>query len=121
MLVEIGTKFLETILKPNSLATYRLMVAESAQMKELIEKFWQTGPGRARRLLAGYFEQQMLRGRLRLTDPEQAANHFFGMLTGGWQMQCLLGLSGTPGTEEIDGFVQAAVDSFLNGYSIGKD
>ena len=121
MLVTLGIKFLETILKPNALGTYRLMVAESAQMKELNERFWETGPGRARALLTGYFEELVQRGRLRLADPYRAANQFFGMMTGSWQMQCLLGLREAPDAEEIGLFVQEAVDCFLHGCWTGKE
>jgi TetR/AcrR family transcriptional repressor of mexJK operon len=115
MLMEIGIQFLETILKPDALGTYKLLVAEGGQMKELVEKFWETGPGRVRALLAGYFEQQTLRGRLRVHDPAQAASQFLGMLAGSWQMRCLLGLRETPNSEEISAFVRASVDCFLNG------
>jgi TetR/AcrR family transcriptional regulator, mexJK operon transcriptional repressor len=121
MLTEIGIRFLETILKPDALGTYKLMVAESVQMKELVERFWETGPGRARALLAGYFEQQTLRGRLRLPDPEAAANQFFGMLMGSWHIRCLLGLRETPDAEEIGSYVRASVDCFLNGCGAKKD
>ena len=121
MLMEIGSQFLETILKPDALGTYKLMLAESALMKELAKKFWETGPGRARALLAGYFEQQTLRGRLRLDNPEQAANQFLDMLSGSIQMQCLLGLRETPEPEEIGKFVQTAVDCFLNGCHAKRD
>jgi TetR/AcrR family transcriptional regulator, mexJK operon transcriptional repressor len=86
----------------------------------LAERFWEMGPGRARALLAGYFERQTQRGILRVQDPEQAAHQFLGMLLGSFQMQCLLGLRDVPKPKEIEAFVQTAVGCFLDGCRANK-
>jgi TetR/AcrR family transcriptional regulator, mexJK operon transcriptional repressor len=115
MLVDVATRYLEAVTTPEALGIYRLIVAESVFMKELAERFWEMGPGRARALLAGYFERQTQRGVLRVQDPEQAAHQFWGMLLGSFQMQCLLGLRDVPEPEEIKASVRAAVSRFLDG------
>jgi TetR/AcrR family transcriptional regulator, mexJK operon transcriptional repressor len=115
MLTKISVQFLLTVLSPEALGTYRLLVAEGTQMRELVERFWDVGPGRMRALLGDYFQQQVIRGKLRLRDTEQAANQFLGTLLGNYPMQCLLGLREVPGREEIEVFAGNAVDWFLNG------
>jgi TetR/AcrR family transcriptional regulator, mexJK operon transcriptional repressor len=120
VLVEVGVRYLETVMTPDTLGFHRLVVAEGVFMKELAERFWEMGPAHTRALLASYFEQQTRRGALRLHDPEQAAQQFWGMLLGSFQMQCLLGLREAPGSEEIEAFVRTAVAWFLDGCRAGK-
>ena len=115
VLVEVGIRYLETVMTPDMLGIHRLVVAEGVFMKELAERFWEMGPAHTRALLAGYFEQQNRRGTLRLDNPGEAAQQFWGMLLGSFQMQCLLGLREAPGPEEIRAFVKTAVAWFLDG------
>jgi AcrR family transcriptional regulator len=115
VLTEVGIRYLEAVTAPAALGTYRVVVAEGLFMKELAERFWETGPGRSRTVLAGYFEQLARRGTLRLPDPAQAANQFWGMLLGSFQLPCLLGLRPTPDRAEIEAYVRVAVARFLDG------
>jgi TetR/AcrR family transcriptional regulator, mexJK operon transcriptional repressor len=118
VLAEVGVRYLETVMTPAILGLHRLVIAEGVFMKELAERFWEAGPAHTRALLAGYFEQQNLRGTLRLDDPERAAQLFWGMLLGSFHMQCLLGLCPPPRSEEIEAFVKTAVARFLDGCRI---
>ena len=120
VLVEVGIRYLETVMTPDMLGIHRLVVAEGVFMKELAERFWEMGPAHTRALLAGYFEQQNRRGTLRLDNPGEAAQQFWGMLLGSFQMQCLLGLREAPGPEEIRAFVKTAVAWFLDGCRANK-
>jgi TetR/AcrR family transcriptional regulator, mexJK operon transcriptional repressor len=115
VLVEVGIRYLETLTTPDALGVYRLIVAEGVLMRELAERYWEMGPAHTRALLAGYFEQQTRRGTLRLQDPEQAADQFWGMVLGYFQQQCVLGLREAPGPEEIEAYVRSAVAWFLDG------
>lgn len=115
VLVDLGIRYLEVVTTPEALRLHRLVVAEGIFMKDLAERFWEMGPGRARLLLADYFAQQTRRGTLRLQDAEQAAHQFWGMLLGNFHMQCLLGLREAPGPEEIEVSVRSAVARFLDG------
>jgi TetR/AcrR family transcriptional regulator, mexJK operon transcriptional repressor len=94
---------------------FRLVVAESASMPDLAERFWNTGPGRTHSLLARYIEDQVHRGALHVSDPEEAARQFWGMLLSGFHMQCVFGLRDPPRPDEINTFVRTAVGHFLDG------
>jgi len=120
VLTEVGIRYLGTVMTPDMLGIHRLVVAEGVFMKELAERFWEMGPAHTRALLAVYFEEQNRRGTLRLDNPEQAAQQFWGTLLGSFQMQCLLGLREAPGPEEIGAFVKTAVAWFLDGCRANK-
>lgn len=115
VLNRFGTRYLQIITTPEALGMYRLVVAEGAARKELVELFWRLGPGSGRSLLARYFAEVMQRNALQLDDPEQAAGHFMGMLLGTMHMECLLGLRGTPALAEIADSVAQVVKQFLEG------
>lgn len=115
VLLDLGVRYLDTVLDPGTLGLYRVVLAEAAGMKELGERFWGMGPGRTRALLAGYFARQARLGVLRLDDPEQAAHEFLGMLLGPYHMPCLLGLRDRPSGDELTRLVRTAVARFLDG------
>jgi AcrR family transcriptional regulator len=115
VLVEIGTHFLRTVLSPEALGVFRLVVTEGPAMRELSERFWALGPARTIVAFEQYFAEQTRRGVLNLPDPNQAASQFQGILLGSFHMQCLLGVRDIPGPDEVEAFVKAAVRRFLGG------
>jgi len=115
VLLEIGIRFVQTVLTPDALGVFRLVVAEGPSMRELSEQFWDLGPARTIAAFESYFAEQTRRGVLNLADPNQAARQFQGILLGNFQMQCLLGVRDIPSQEEIEAFVKSAVTRFLDG------
>lgn len=115
VLVELGVRLLETVTMPEALGLFRLVIAESASTRDLAERFWSIGPGRTHALLGGHLSDQVRRGVLRIPDPEQAAQQFWGMLLGGFHIECVLGLRDAPRPDEIRAFVTTAVERFLDG------
>jgi AcrR family transcriptional regulator len=115
LLVEIGMRFVQTVVAPNALGLFRLIVSEGPSMPELSEQFWNMGPARTVAAFETYFAEQTRRGVLSLADANQAARQFQGMLLGNFHMQCLLGVRDIPSTEEIAAFVASAVKQFLDG------
>jgi TetR/AcrR family transcriptional repressor of mexJK operon len=115
VLLDFGVRLLEVVCAPEPIGIYRLVVAESASMPDLAERFWSAGPGRTHTMLARYIGEQVRRGTLRVSDPEQAAQQFWGMLLSGFHMQCVFGLRDPPQPDEIWAFTRSAVDRFLEG------
>ncbi len=115
VLVEIGTHFLQTVLAPNALGLYRLVVAEGPYMQDLSERFWSLGPAHTVAEFERYLAEQTRRSVLNVADPSNAANLFLGVLLGSFHMQCLLGVRETPSRLEIETSVKAAVKLFLDG------
>jgi TetR/AcrR family transcriptional repressor of mexJK operon len=114
-LVEIGIRFVQTVLAPDALGFFRLVVAEGPSMRELSERFWALGPASTITAFESYFAEQTRRGVLSLADARPAARQFLGILLGNCHMQCLLGVREIPTPEEIEAFVKAAVSRFLDG------
>jgi TetR/AcrR family transcriptional repressor of mexJK operon len=117
VLVDFGIRLLGVVCAPEAIGIFRLVAAESASMPDLAERFWSAGPGRTHSLLARYIGEQVHRGVLRVSDPGQAAQQFWGMLLGGFHMQCVFGLRSAPGADEIHAFAGTAVARFLDGCS----
>lgn len=113
LLRSLGRDLLSLMLKPSSLALYRLIVAESARFPELGGDIYAVGAGRLIALLADYLSWETKNGRLAVTDPERAAEQFIGMLTGRVQLRALLGVAETLSEAELEDRVDEAVSGFL--------
>jgi TetR/AcrR family transcriptional repressor of mexJK operon len=116
-LVTIGENLLATGLRPKSLALYRLIVTEAARFPELGRSLYATGPGRAVKELAAYFRTEVERGRLNMTDPEIAAEQFFGMLNGHNQLRALMGVATRPSSSKRRAVAESVADTFLRAFA----
>lgn len=117
LLRSLGRDLLAMMLKPASLALYRLIVSESARFPELGGEIYGLGAGRLIALLADYLSWETRNGRLAVAEPERAAEQFIGMLSGRVQLRALLGVAETLGKTELDSRVDEAVTSFLTLYA----
>lgn len=66
-------------------------------------------------MLADYFDRQVERGVLHMTDTRAAADYFANTLPGSVRLQCVLGLREPPSSGEIKQIVRNAVAHFLHG------
>lgn len=105
---------LKHMLRPSSLALYRLIVAESARFPELGASIFAAGAGQLIRILADYLEAERRKGRLSVDHPERAAELFIGMLSGRVQLRALLGVRESPTDAELDARVEHCVSSFMS-------
>jgi len=113
----IGRSFLSYLLLPETLARYRLVVAESARFPELGAAFWVNGPLAFRHRLAAWVAQQCRAGRLAADDPDVAAEQFVGLLRSGVFMRASLAVPPAPDQAEIEATVAAAVTTFLRAFA----
>lgn len=116
-LTRFGREFYDHMLKPTSLAFYRLVVAESARFPELGPTIYEAGTGYLIRTLAGYLAWQNERGSLRIEEPEAAAEQFIGMLSGRVQLRALLGIPAGSSGPDLTRRLEHAVESFLTLYA----
>lgn len=112
----IGHTFLDIILKPETLAMFRIMIGEGVKYPELGQLFYEVGPKRTVGLLADYFKKLDSDGQLNVPNPEMSANFFLNMIKGYPHMQCLMGLKKKVPQDERDYLVNYAVSIFLNGH-----
>jgi AcrR family transcriptional regulator len=96
---------------------HRLVIGEAGRFPELGAMMYERGPARGKLRLSTFFHECMKRGKLRQADGMQAANQFAAMLQSGSAQRHLLGLIGTPDQAEIASEAEAAVQTFLHGWS----
>jgi TetR/AcrR family transcriptional repressor of mexJK operon len=115
VLEEVGIRFLTAVTSPKGVSLFRLVVAEAPRIPEIAQRYWASGPGRTRALLAEYFDRQVERGVLHMKDTHAAAGYFVDMLPGMLRLQCALGLREPPTLREIKQIARDAVALFLHG------
>ncbi|WP_395665298.1 TetR/AcrR family transcriptional regulator [Methylocella sp.] len=108
-------RYLAAVTSPKALALRRLLIAESARIPALAERYWARGPARTHAFLSAFMERRRAGGELAVGDAGAAAAHFLDMLAGGVRQQCLIGLRPPPGPEERRALARAAIALFLNG------
>jgi TetR/AcrR family transcriptional regulator, mexJK operon transcriptional repressor len=117
-LTALGGRMLRFLLEDRALAINRVVTAESVRFPELGRAFYDNGPGVFRRAFGAWLAAQTEAGRLRVPDPEMAADQFIGMLrSAGIYTRATLGLPPPPTEAAIDATVVAAVATFLRAYA----
>lgn len=114
-LTAFGRQLLDVLLSPALIGVYRTVVIENARFPELVQKFYNHGPGRASSRLAEVLEEAQRRGEIQVGDCAQAADHFSGMIRGNLHLQVVLGLRPSPEDEEAQAIVASAVEIFIGG------
>ncbi|GAB5468400.1 MAG: TetR/AcrR family transcriptional regulator [Rhodospirillales bacterium] len=113
-LTAIGSGYLNTLLSPDGLALYRAMVSEAPHFPDLAQSFFARGPGRASGALAGVLRDEAEQGRLKIEDPQLAAEQFLALVRGDLHLAAVLGVR-KPSKALIERSVAQAVAVFLRG------
>lgn len=118
VLRRLGRHFVRFILSERAVALHRIVAAETGRFPELGRMFYEEGPARTIRVVAGFLHQRMDERRLRAADPEQAAQHLLALLKAGVHQMHLWGVGEPMGDAEIEAHVSGAVETFLHGYAV---
>lgn len=108
-----GERFLALLMQEESIAFYRLVMAECGRFPELGRTFYDTGLKQGRGRLAEYFEQVIAAGDLRDCDPHLMANYFFDLCMSGIHLRKLWNVETNPTAEEIHDNVARAIAILL--------
>lgn len=121
-LAEFGRRMLDLILDPEVIAVQRLVIAESSQFPELASTYFNAGPAAATARLTRYLADQAARGRLRIADPDMAAEHFGGLIRGSLHACTMFGIADAiPDAAERERRVEIGVALFLKLYGRPAD
>ncbi len=112
-LQNFGERFLQLLLQEESVATYRLVMAECGRFPELGRTFYNTGVKQGRARLGEYFEQAKIAGELRGCDAVLMAHYFFDLCMSGIHLRKLWNVNSDPSLDEIRTNVTRAVAIFL--------
>ncbi|OHC75817.1 MAG: hypothetical protein A3G18_12735 [Rhodospirillales bacterium RIFCSPLOWO2_12_FULL_58_28] len=120
VLLGIAGQFLELVMAEESLATFRVVIAESARFPELAEAFYRSGPKQAAENLAVYLADLDGSGILGVADPLGSARLFFAMLRGDLYLRRLLGMAAATAPGEMEAAARQAVKAFLAAHAPKK-
>ena len=101
----------------NVVGLERLAASEALRFPEFGRTCYEQGVLPNRQLAADIFANAMDRGVLRRTDPLLATDQFMGMCAGWMWRRQIWGVTGAPGTAQINANVDAAVETFVHGYA----
>jgi AcrR family transcriptional regulator len=112
----LGRSFLQAMVRPEHVASVRMVVGVAEKLPRIGQVFYQAGPRQSIARLAAYLGRQVAAGRLRIDDTNEAAQQFLDLCSGP-VMKCLLFAVGDPpDTGEIDRQVEAALSMFFAAY-----
>ncbi|MGI3902026.1 MAG: TetR/AcrR family transcriptional regulator [Janthinobacterium lividum] len=112
-----GTRFLRLLLRPDSLAHLRTVMAVAPKFPEIGRAYYEAGPETGRRRLARYLDRHVAAGRLAIPDTLLAAQQFGELCKSGMLLEVLLSVGSPPSPADIERHVGAAVDLFLRAYA----
>jgi TetR/AcrR family transcriptional repressor of mexJK operon len=118
-LCAIAERMIRFLLRPRTLAIYRIAIAESARFPELGRAFYASGPRRFRERLAAWIRAQQAAGLVRAADAETAAGHFSALLRCDLFLRATLTLGVPEDASAVERDVSAAVDAWLRAYGTG--
>lgn len=116
MLEEVGYRMLQCYCDDRSWALRRLLYAEITRFPDLLDIIQGHGTDRVTEALADRLARLSLAGRLRASDPYQAAEQFIALLTGPIETRSRFGTRPVPDTELRD-VVRATVHTFLQAFA----
>ena len=114
-----GMRFMELLLRPESLAHLRTVMAVAPKFPEIGRAYYEAGPETGRRRFARYLDRQVEAGRLAIPDTLAAAQQFFDLCKGGVFLEVLLCVVPRPADSEIEKHLSRAVGLFLRAYAPG--
>lgn len=115
-LKSIAAAFVELLYAEESLALYRLLIAEQQHFPELGEQVYQASAAPAIAQLSAYLAELHARGQLTVADADTSAQLLLGMLKGAHHFRCLLGLQASLADAEKRHLIGSAVTLFLRGH-----
>ncbi|MDP1627611.1 TetR/AcrR family transcriptional regulator [Parvibaculum sp.] len=112
----VARQFFDGVIQQPKMSLLRLVIAEAPYFPEVGATFYKAGPARGRQIVSTYLEKQSLRGLLHIGDPARAADVFIALVLGEYQMKVLCGEDVRLAPEEIDRYLDGALDDFLRIY-----
>nr|WP_255636084.1 TetR/AcrR family transcriptional regulator [Azospirillum sp. 412522] len=116
----IGRTFVRFIASAKALGLYRMVLGEVLRQPQLAQAFYESGPAETFERGRQFMARLAAKGELAITDCDLATHQYFGLLKANLHMKMLLCLSERPSDEDLERFVDAAVDLFVKGYAPEK-
>jgi AcrR family transcriptional regulator len=116
-LMRAAERVIELALSDDTIATFRLVVAESVRFPEIGRTVHASGPMRGRAQMTKFLERAKSAGHLRSdTDVELAAEQFFVLCISEWQQRRLWMVADAPDRNQIRKQAEGAVTTFMRAF-----
>lgn len=114
----LARTYLDILLSPSGLALTRVVIAEAPRFPALAHTFFLVGPNVVVRIVSEYFQQAAASGEidLSLVGCETASKLFLSLVRSEPQIQSLTHPDLQLTNEQIDGWVDSVVTTFLQAY-----
>jgi AcrR family transcriptional regulator len=116
VLTQLGERLLHVMLRDDSIATFRLITAESARFPELGRAFYRSGRQRGKQMLGEFFARAQKAGKLRLGNSQDMAVLFVEACKGELVLLKAWNVNPHPTEKEIKANIAQAVAVFLAAY-----
>ncbi|WP_035852107.1 TetR/AcrR family transcriptional regulator [Deefgea rivuli] len=116
VLTQFGSQWLLGLLKEDQLQLFRIVLAEVMQFPQLGQMIESTGPAPMMTVLADYLARLNQTGKLKIAQPQLAAEQFTALCDAGIMRQMQLSVK-NPSQAQIETQVASAVQLFLRGYA----
>lgn len=108
---------LETVITSKSYSMMRVIILGSGEMPDVAREVYEAGPLSARKQLAAFLRTETELGRMKVDDPDQAAEFFSGMVMGHSQLRSLLRLPSDKTPDEYGRLAKEAAARFMRAYA----
>ncbi|MDR0577586.1 MAG: TetR/AcrR family transcriptional regulator C-terminal domain-containing protein, partial [Candidatus Accumulibacter sp.] len=121
-LTDLGASYLGIVLAPDSLALFRVIVAEAPRFPELGRRFF-LGIRVVASIVAERIGEAARAGEVDVGSVgiEAAATLFIGMIRAQAQLECLTHPQARPSAAQKDRWVRLAVTTFLKAFGVARD
>jgi TetR/AcrR family transcriptional repressor of mexJK operon len=116
-LVRFARVLLDVLIRPEMIAIYRTIIAETVRAPQLGTAFYEGGPVRVRGALVPVLAEAARQGEIEADDPERAAVDLISLIRADLHLRALFAVPTLPGLAEKDELARIAVDRFLKAYA----
>jgi AcrR family transcriptional regulator len=116
LLNNLAERILTTLVSDDSIAFYRLVVAEAERNTAVGKALYKSGPSAGIRLIAELLDRMRHEGQLLTDDCVRAAEEFFSLVHGGLHLRRILNVIPRPSPDEIKIAAAQLTETFLRAY-----
>nr|WP_295105678.1 TetR/AcrR family transcriptional regulator [uncultured Caulobacter sp.] len=117
-LTRLGRRYVTNVMSDRNMRHFRLIAAASERSPDIGRAFYEAGPLRGARLLAGFLARMKLEGRIDVPDPIAAGHQFIGLCQNRMLKARLVNYIDAPTPEEVDAEVETAVRTFMAAFGV---
>ncbi|BAF90463.1 putative transcription regulator protein [Azorhizobium caulinodans ORS 571] len=120
-LKKLGMSFLEAMLRPEHVATVRMVIATAEKFPEIGRRFLDAGPNSGVRRLSTFLSAKVAQGELDIDDVDSAASQFLSLSKDTILAPVLFGSAATISRDHMEKTVERAVNLFLRVYGARRN